>query len=226
MSIPRPSYVWDGTQWVPIGSSGGGASAYDVAVTNGFVGTEAEWLASLVGPPGAAVLYGTWEYQNGTGAPATGKIKSDGPPATTLWISELDRDGINRSAGMATVFIPDADIVVRDTLGNVGSFRIVTAVDSGAFWELAITVSVELGTFPKNNQIIELSTYAPAVPGPEGPPGPAGGSTISYSPDPPAAPVVGQAWIESDVEVAGGGTGGGGGGSGLDGFSMYMMMGA
>lgn len=30
-----------------------GASAYQVAVENGFVGTEAQWLASLVGPPGA-----------------------------------------------------------------------------------------------------------------------------------------------------------------------------
>lgn len=40
------------------GSTGGGLrgpagpSAYEVAVENGFVGTEAEWLASLVGPPG------------------------------------------------------------------------------------------------------------------------------------------------------------------------------
>lgn len=29
-----------------------GASAYDVAVAAGFVGTQAQWLASLVGPPG------------------------------------------------------------------------------------------------------------------------------------------------------------------------------
>jgi hypothetical protein len=29
-----------------------GASAYDVAVTNGFTGTETEWLASLVGADG------------------------------------------------------------------------------------------------------------------------------------------------------------------------------
>lgn len=30
-----------------------GASAYDIAVANGFAGTETEWLASLVGPPGS-----------------------------------------------------------------------------------------------------------------------------------------------------------------------------
>src|SRR5690606_17350399 len=31
-----------------------GASAYEVAVANGFVGDEAAWLASLVGPQGEA----------------------------------------------------------------------------------------------------------------------------------------------------------------------------
>jgi hypothetical protein len=35
------------------GSGADGASAYEVAVANGFVGTEAAWLASLVGPAGA-----------------------------------------------------------------------------------------------------------------------------------------------------------------------------
>lgn len=47
--------------WVPVssGSGGGsgapgkdGASAYEIAVENGFEGTEEEWLASLVGQPG------------------------------------------------------------------------------------------------------------------------------------------------------------------------------
>ena len=38
----------------PAGPAGAdGASAYEVAVQNGFVGTEAQWLASLVGPAGA-----------------------------------------------------------------------------------------------------------------------------------------------------------------------------
>jgi hypothetical protein len=31
---------------------GGGKSAYDIAVDNGFEGTEQEWLASLKGPQG------------------------------------------------------------------------------------------------------------------------------------------------------------------------------
>jgi hypothetical protein len=36
-----------------------GLSAYEIAVANGFVGTEAQWLASLVGTPGAPGTPGT-----------------------------------------------------------------------------------------------------------------------------------------------------------------------
>ena len=65
-------WVWSGSAWVnagqiqgpqgPAGAPGAdgvdggdgapGASAYQVAVAAGFVGTEAQWLASLVGPQG------------------------------------------------------------------------------------------------------------------------------------------------------------------------------
>ena len=38
----------------PVGPPG--LSAYDVAVMGGFVGTEAEWLASLQGPPGGTTV--------------------------------------------------------------------------------------------------------------------------------------------------------------------------
>lgn len=43
----------------PVSSGGGGGgadglSAYEVAVANGFLGDEAAWLASLVGPPGTS----------------------------------------------------------------------------------------------------------------------------------------------------------------------------
>lgn len=63
-SIKLPEYV--------IGRQGiDGKSAYEVAVDNGFVGTEEEWLASLIGPSG--VYIGTdpdtdarvWIYPDG-----------------------------------------------------------------------------------------------------------------------------------------------------------------
>lgn len=45
-----------------------GASAYDVAVVGGFVGTEAQWLASLVGPEGAQGPQGETGPQGAAGA--------------------------------------------------------------------------------------------------------------------------------------------------------------
>jgi hypothetical protein len=41
-----------GTPMNPQKFAESGKSAYDIAVKNGFMGTEAEWLASLVGAPG------------------------------------------------------------------------------------------------------------------------------------------------------------------------------
>jgi len=41
-----------------------GASAYDVAVANGFVGPESAWLESLVGPQGPAGLSGNAAYHH------------------------------------------------------------------------------------------------------------------------------------------------------------------
>ena len=43
----------NGTAEIPDQPGPSGASAYEVAIANGFVGTEVEWLASLVGSDGA-----------------------------------------------------------------------------------------------------------------------------------------------------------------------------
>lgn len=51
-------------------SSTDGKSAYEIAVDFGFVGTEEEWLASLVGTPGGANVNG--EYINNSAALAAG----------------------------------------------------------------------------------------------------------------------------------------------------------
>ncbi len=51
-----------------------GDSAYEVAVANGFVGTEAEWLDSLVGPQGPQGIQG---IQGNTGAQGIQGVKGD-----------------------------------------------------------------------------------------------------------------------------------------------------
>lgn len=75
-----------------------GKSAYEVAVDNGFVGTEEEWLASLVGPPGAdgtvsfdELTPAQKESLRGEGVPAggtTGQVlaKSSNADYATRWV--------------------------------------------------------------------------------------------------------------------------------------------
>lgn len=64
------------------GDGSDGASAYEVAVANGFVGTEAQWLASLVGPQGAAGPQGPQGE--------TGPAGPQGPAGTTSFAGLTD----------------------------------------------------------------------------------------------------------------------------------------
>lgn len=48
-------FVGTEAEWLESLVGEDGLSAYEVALANGFVGTEAEWLESLVGPPGAGL---------------------------------------------------------------------------------------------------------------------------------------------------------------------------
>ncbi len=62
----------------PAGADGAdGASAYEVAVANGFTGTEAEWLDSLVGPTGATGATGPTGPTGATGATGPKGDKGD-----------------------------------------------------------------------------------------------------------------------------------------------------
>lgn len=68
----------DGADGSPGADGSDGASAYQVAVTNGFVGDEAAWLASLVGATGPAGPAGS------DGSP--GVDGSDGDSAYQVWL--------------------------------------------------------------------------------------------------------------------------------------------
>lgn len=53
------SWKWNGVVWrVHVPDSV--LTSYQVAVANGFVGTEAEWLETLVGPPGTGFIFATF----------------------------------------------------------------------------------------------------------------------------------------------------------------------
>ena len=71
------TWTWTGTRWESVQIEA--KTAYDLALENGFVGTEAQWLASLVGPDGADGQDGQ-PYGNIDG----GKANSSYGGATTL----------------------------------------------------------------------------------------------------------------------------------------------
>ena len=78
------SFVVGGAQ----GSNG--LSAYEIAVKNGFSGTEAQWLASLVGPQGPQGATGPQGPQGPAGNDgATGSQGSVGPAGATPSITQL-----------------------------------------------------------------------------------------------------------------------------------------
>lgn len=90
-----------------------GESAYQIAVANGFVGTEAQWLASLIGLPGEDGTDGT----NGSsatlsvGTTTTGlagsnaSVTNSGTSAAAVFNFTIPRgqDGINGSAATISV---------------------------------------------------------------------------------------------------------------------------
>src|SRR3546814_17867859 len=68
----------------PGGTGAAGVGAYDIAVAEGFSGTEQQWLASLVGPQGSQGETGAQGPQGETGAiGATGAAGPQGPQGET-----------------------------------------------------------------------------------------------------------------------------------------------
>ena len=106
------------------GAGTAGASAYEVAVENGFVGTEAEWLLSLVGPTGAKGdtgdtgatgatgpegpqgpqgIQGIQGIQGETGATgATGPQGPQGDPGVVAATAPIQYDGVTQTVSLGS----------------------------------------------------------------------------------------------------------------------------
>ena len=100
-----------------------GESAYEIAVDNGFVGTEEEWLASLVGPkgdPGEDGAPGEKGDKGDTGA--TGATGPAGINSGTFPVSVSNTTG--NPSGTATVSNGNLSITlsgIKGEQGNTGS---------------------------------------------------------------------------------------------------------
>jgi hypothetical protein len=127
-------WTWDGVKWLLTAGSGGGGgggvagpvgpagpSAYEVAVANGFVGTEAEWVASLEGEPGVQGIQGEpgipgeqgiqgVQGEQGIQGPAgvDGAAGVQGPAGPTA--VSADAGNISRLGADGLLFTPDAYI--------------------------------------------------------------------------------------------------------------------
>lgn len=103
------------------GSSGGGGngkSAYDIAVDNGFVGDEAAWLASLVGPAGVDGADGAdgIDGTDGVGVPPGG---TSGQVLAKSSATDYDTEWVDQTGGAASVEVLDEYDSVVTTLDSI-----------------------------------------------------------------------------------------------------------
>ena len=102
-----------------------GASAYEIGVANGFVGTQADWLTSLVstvpgptGPTGSTGAAGTTSYLGLTNVPSTFAPSAHTHPASQISDST--------ATGQAVLTAPSA-ASARSTLGVLSTSEVAAA---------------------------------------------------------------------------------------------------
>ena len=108
-TVGDKSWQWNGFAWQVVRTNTPGPSAYQLAITNGFVGTEAEWIASLKGAKGDT---GPTGPKGDTGD--TGPKGDTGSPGT---------DGTNGTNGSNGVGVP----------AGGGSGQVLTKNSNGDF---------------------------------------------------------------------------------------------
>ena len=131
-AFPRWGSMADGSRyrWGEVSAPvGGGLSAYQVAVENGFVGNEAEWLESLIGPAGAGVPQ-TFETVNRNldAAGASTSVDADGVIQAVSYASgivkefEYNADGRVVSITLSGSVPEGIDLVKTFSYSPDGSF--------------------------------------------------------------------------------------------------------
>jgi Collagen triple helix repeat (20 copies) len=114
------------------------------------------------GEPGGSLLSAFWTYATSTSSPpSNGQIRTDAG-LTQLWVAEIDTDGFNRSAGLATV--PSSSrILVRSSNGTAMDLQITgPPVDNGTWWTFPVTVTT--GAVTKGGRT-QLNFVVPSVTG-------------------------------------------------------------
>lgn len=131
-----------------------GESAYQVAVRNGFSGTEAQWLASLTGPPGPGVV-------------SDADLTFTSPDDTTLRVGKVGTDGIARYVDLVLVQPPAPD---APTLADIEPYRTSSTSWSAVPYGNASWPEPGMGTF---YQVVDIDV-------PSGTPPAAGWPVVVY----------------------------------------------
>jgi hypothetical protein len=101
-----------------------GASAYEIAVANGFVGNQAAWLASLVGPAGADGEQGIQGIQGVQGVP--GADGADGAPGADGADGAPGADGADGQSVTITTFTDEAAF----NAATAGALELLVLIDA------------------------------------------------------------------------------------------------
>lgn len=184
--LAKASNADNDTHWITSGGGGEegppGASAYEVAVDNGFVGTEVEWLASLVGPEGPQGDQGIQGIQGIQGVTGdTGLTGADGDSAYQValdngfvgtqaaWLASLvGPEGPQGDQGIQGIQGVPGEDGSQGVPGNDGA----PGEDGLSAYQLAVADGF-VGTLPE---------WLESLVGPEGPEGPQGDQGIQGIP--------------------------------------------
>ena len=138
-----------------------GFSAYQIAVFDGFVGTETQWLASLVGAPGPGVPVG------GTAGQILAKI--DSANYNTQWINNTDLIGLT-SVGISLptgLTVSNSPLVVNGVLNvTYQSGYAIPTTASQTNWDTAyssrissLTTTGSSGAATLASNVLNIPTY-------------------------------------------------------------------
>jgi hypothetical protein len=166
--MTKQQYVLIDGAWIPTGGAPGVPGSPGQDGTDGAQGPQ--------GPPGATYLNAQWNFnQNTVASPANGTMRMDATTyaaATVLWVSEQDRDGLDRSIGLSLA-VPGDQIIMQSAQGRA-VWNIVSQADSGTYRTFTVTLAESSGNRPSASSPTTL--YFVAV-GSEPVGIPAGGTT-------------------------------------------------
>jgi hypothetical protein len=135
----------------PAGPTGPQGPEGPIGVTGpqGVPGADSE-VPGPAGPPGTAYLNAQWDFnQNTAVSPATGTMRMNAttyPATTLLWVSETDRDGLDRHLGLDLAAVGD-QIIMQSAQGRA-VWTIVGQADSGTYRTFTVTLAESSGTRP------------------------------------------------------------------------------